>query len=214
RWLTGMLLGGATLVKFLPAAMVPSFWHRRDWRMPLAGVLTVLVLYAWYIGAGTRVLGFLPRYATEEGISQGSGIWLLAGLGHITRLPMIAVEIYLAVAACFLAGLCAWVIKDHADDIAAVTGHAAILGATTMVVLSPHYAWYYPWLALPCCIRPLRSVIYMSAAGLLLYVNPLNEHFFWPSLVFVPAGVLALLDLRSGGLTPRPGKEALSWARR
>ncbi len=44
-------------------------------------------------------------------------------------------------------------------------------------------------------------MIYLSAAGLLLYVNPLDEHFLWPCLVFVPTLVLAVLDFGR----PAPG---------
>ena len=146
------------------------------------------------------MLGFLPGYASEEGIDKGSGLWLLAGIGTLMPLPPLASRVYLAVAAAGFAALAGWIafrsaaITDPARDIVRVARHAAILAAATMVTLSPHYSWYYVWLALPCCICPLRSVIYLSAAGLLLYVNPLDEHFLWPCLVFVPTLVLAVLD--------------------
>jgi alpha-1,6-mannosyltransferase len=66
-----------------------------------------------------------------------------------------------------------------------------------MVALNPHYSWYFDWLALPCCLAPLRSVIYLSAAGLLLDLNPWDERFFWAALLYVPAITLAVLDWRS-----------------
>ncbi len=200
--LTGALLGAAILVKFLPAAMAPALWRRRDWRMPAMCAATILLLYAGYIGVGRDVLGFLPGYASEEGMDQGTGLWLLAGLGHLLPLPAIAPKLYLLVGAGALAAAAAWIAfasqpqPDPHRDIVRVAGNAAVLAAATLIVLSPHYAWYYAWLAVPCCICPLRSVIYLSAAALLLYLNPLDEHFFWPSLVFVPCIALAVIDWR------------------
>ncbi|HEY6432460.1 MAG TPA: glycosyltransferase family 87 protein, partial [Acetobacteraceae bacterium] len=200
--LTGALLGAAILVKFLPAAMAPALWRRRDWRMPAACAATILLLYACYIGVGRDVLGFLPGYASEEGLNQGTGLWLLAGLGDVLPLPAIASKLYLVIGAGVLVAAAAWVAfgsrpqPDPHRDIVRVAGNAAMLAAATLIVLSPHYAWYYAWLALPCCICPLRSVIYLSAAALLLYLDPLDEHFFWPSLVFVPCIALAVIDWR------------------
>jgi hypothetical protein len=198
----GVLLGAAIAVKFLPLVVTPAFWRRWDWRMPTAAFITLLALYSWYSNSGWQVLGFVPGYLAEEGISRGSGIWLLAGLG---RLASITVFGYLACAAAGLLALAAYLAlrprlsAGPANDIARVSRDAAILGATTVIALSPHYAWYYPWLALLCCIYPLRSVIYLSVAGLLLYVNPLNEHFLWPCLVYIPAIALAVRDLSRRG---------------
>lgn len=194
--LTGVLLGCAFLVKFLPISVAPALWRRRDWRLPAAAIATVAALYACYSGAGRHVLGFLPHYATEEGFARGNGIWLLSGLGDLIPLPPAASVAYLLVAACALAALAARVVRQDCEDIVMIAGNAALLAAATVVAVSPHYAWYFAWLALPCCIRPLKSVIYLSAAGLVLYVNPLNEHFLWPSLMFIPAAGLALRDLR------------------
>jgi alpha-1,6-mannosyltransferase len=211
--LTGALIGGAFLVKLLPIAVAPALWRRWDWRMPAACIAVALALYAWYIGAGRYVLGFLPAYTGEEGVTQGNGIWLLAGLGELIHLPTAASIAYVAAGACVLAVLAVWIIAHGRDTIVSIAGNVAVLAAVTMTVLSPHYAWYFAWLALPCCIRPIASVIYLSAAGLLLYVNPLNEHFLWPSLLFIPAACLALMELRPVRLR-QPEKEALLWSRR
>jgi alpha-1,6-mannosyltransferase len=208
---TGVLLGCAFLVKFLPIALAPALWRRRDWRLPAAAAATIAVLYACYSGAGRHVLGFLPHYVAEEGFARGSGIWLLSGLGDLIPLPPAASIAYVLVVACALTALAVWVVRQDHEDIAMIAGNAAFLAAATVVAVSPHYAWYFAWLALPCCIRPLKSVIFLSAAGLLLYVNPLNEHFLWPSLLFIPAAGLALRDLRP--LRPAE-QDALSWLQR
>lgn len=207
--LTGALLGAATLVKFLPGAVAPAFWRYRDWRLPVAAVAVMVALYACYAGVGWRVLGYLPGYAREEGLDSGTGFWLLAGLDDIVHLPAFAAHLYTALAACLLAALAAWVAfrprpetTGSRADMVRVGGDAALLAAATLLALSPHYSWYYAWLALPCCLCPWRSVIYLSAAGLLLDVNPLNEHFLWPCLLLVPAVALGLRDLHLAARAP------------
>ena len=198
----GLLLGGAILVKFLPAAIAPALWRRWDWRLPVACASIVIVLYLIYIGAGWNVLGFLPGYAAEEGIDRGNAFWLLAGIGTLLPVGGWAVTIYEAVAAAALLALAVLIAlgrsvdADPQAEIVRLCGNAAILAAATMIVLSPHYAWYYAWLALPCCVCPLRSVIYLAVGGLLLYLDPWNERFVWASLVFAPTIVLAVLDVR------------------
>ena len=206
----GFLLGAAALVKFLPAAVAPALWRRGDWRMPAAALVTIVALYLPYIGVGWRVLGFLPGYAAEEGIDKGSAFWLLAGLGRVVALSPATIAAYEASAALALGGLALWVAVrprprlDAGDDMVRVCRDAAILAAATMAALSPHYSWYFAWLALPCCLAPLRSVIYLSAAGLLLDLNPWDERFFWAALLYGPAVALAVLDWRR----LRPGRAA------
>jgi len=206
--IAGVLFGAAVLVKFLPVVVAPALWRRgAGWRLATAATVTILALYAYYADAGWRVLGFLTGYGVEEDIKSGSGIWLLAGLQHFGRLPADAVPIYGVVAALVLAGLGFWITTrprpmpvTSADvipaDVIMVCGHAAILAASVTVIISPHYAWYFAWLALPAVVQPYWSVIWLSAAPVLLYLDPFNEPFFWRSLVYVPAAFLALSDLR------------------
>ena len=198
----GVLLGGATLVKFLPAAIAPALWRRWDWRLPGACAGVLLALYLAYIDAGWNVLGFLPGYAAEEGIDRGNAFWLLAGISTLLPVGGWAVTIYEAVAAAALLALAASIAlgrsvdADPRAEIVRLCGNSAILAAATMIALSPHYAWYYAWLALPCCVCPLRSVVYLAVGSLLLYLDPWNERFFWASLVFAPTIILAVLDVR------------------
>jgi hypothetical protein len=86
---------------------------------------------------------------------------------------------------------------DPAQDAVRMGRDAAILAAATIAAINPHYPWYFVWLAVPCCLYPLRSVVWLSVAPLLLYLDPLHERFVWPALLYVPAIGLALLDLRS-----------------
>jgi hypothetical protein len=196
--LAGAALGAAVLVKYLPAVLAPALWYRRDWRLPAAALLTCAALYALYAGAGTHLLGFLPGYAQEEGMQAGTGFWLLAGLADLIKLPPAAVTVYALAVLGVLATL-AWPMLRRAQPPSAVQAarDAGTLIVATMVALSPHYPWYYPWASVPAAIAPQRSAIFLGCAAILLYLDPLHENFFWPALVFVPTIALSVWDRRS-----------------
>ena len=69
----GAALALAVLCKLLPAALFPAIWRRWDLRTPLACAAVIMAGYAWFSGAGWRVLGYLPGYASEEGLDSGGG---------------------------------------------------------------------------------------------------------------------------------------------
>ena len=188
----GIAFGAAVLTKFLPLAVAPALWPRGGWR---AAGATMLALYACYAGAGWRVFGFLSGYGEEEGLSDGTGIWLLAGLTRVMTPPSHAGTLYLAATALVLGGLALWIAFVRRPMTDAATWRAAgwlMTGVT--VAISPHYPWYFVWLALPAIVAPSRTLIWLSAAPVLLYLDPLNERFLWPSLVYGPAFALAVTD--------------------
>ena len=211
--LAGALLAGAALVKFLPVVVAPAFVRGgRLWRPALVGAAVILALYMPYLSAGWNVLGFLPAYGGEEGFDGSGGFWLLAGLSHLVALPPSAGRVYALCAALGLAALALRIARgrpaDPAPDVVALCRDTAILAACATAAANPHYAWYYAWLALPCVVAPLASVIWLSAAPVLFYVDPFNERFFWPALVFVPALALALRTAWWGRTLPRVGLSA------
>ena len=200
--IAGLLLGAAALTKFLPIAVAPALWRRWGWKMPAAACAAILALYACYISVGWQVLGFLPTYTTEEGLTPGtaaSGFWLLAALGHLTALPHWATAAYLAACACGLAALAAiiafrWPHTQNQRALEIGRG-TALLAAGTVAAFSPHYPWYYAWLALPCCLWCTPSVLWLSVAPLLLYSDPWHDEILIPTAVFIPAIALAAADL-------------------
>ncbi len=210
RGLAGVALGLATLTKFLPLVLAPALWRRWDWRLPLGFLVVVVGLYALYADVGWRVLGFLGGYGEEEGIARGGGLWMLAGIGALVALPPWAGPAFLAAVAIGLGGLGAWIAlrdrprADPAAEAVRVCGWAAVLATLAMVAVSPHYPWYYPWLAVPACIAPWRCAVWLSVAPLLLHLDPLHERFLWPSLVFLPALILAVGEARQRHATRGP----------
>ena len=204
--LAGGLLAAAALVKFLPLALAPALARGAPlWRPALTGLVIVAIGYACYASAGRYVLGFLPGYSSEEGLSGGNGFWLLAGLAHLGRLPPWSGTAYIVAVAAGLALLGLRIARGaqrlpeepgSADDVVLLCRNAAILAAAVTVAISPHYSWYFAWLALPCVVAPVPAVIWLSSAPVLLTLDPFNERFIWPSLVYAPALVLAVVAIR------------------
>jgi hypothetical protein len=202
RGLTGAVLGLAILCKLLPAALFPAFWRRWDWRMLGATLVVIVGLYALYaVGAGWRVLGYLPGYASEEGISNGSAFFVLRALALVWTLPPWVNGVYLAASAALLLGLAAYYglgrpLPDAAGPrILAIGRAAAVLATATTVVISPHYPWYLGWLSLLACLAPYRSVVYLSASGVMLYLDPYHRETIYPWLIYGPCLALAALDV-------------------
>ena len=200
--LAGALLGMAILVKFLPARRGAGAVAARR-RMARLSRLRCGDPWPLSLLPGRREpRARLPSRLRRRGESlQGGGIWLLAGLGTIMTPIPLAAKLYIAVAAIGLAALGAWIAFQPrppaapSQDIVRVCGNAAVLAACITVTISPHYPWYFAWLAMPCCLCARWSVLWLSVAPVLLYLDPWHERFLWPSLVYVPAALLAACDL-------------------
>ena len=205
----GAALAAAALVKFFPVVLAPAFLRGGSfWRPALAGCAVIILGYGIYSGAGAHVLGFLPHYGQEEGLASGSGFWLLAGLGELVPLPAAAPLLYLACACLVLLALALGVARARppANDARTLCRDAGLLAAAAMVAVSPHYPWYFAWLALPAAVAPSRALLWLATAPLLLTLDPIaGDRFVWPSLVYVPAALLALADLRRGAIMPNAG---------
>jgi hypothetical protein len=193
----GMAFGAAALCKFLPLAVAPALWPRGGWRWAVAALATMLALYGYYAAAGRQVLGFLSGYAAEEGLSDGSGVWLLAGMSRLTKLPHSAGIVYAGLAAACLVGLAAWIglVRRPRGD-AGIWRAAGVLMAAVTVAISPHYPWYFAWLALPAIVVPSRTLVWLSTAPVLLYIDLPSDRFILPALIYLPALVLAFADSR------------------
>jgi alpha-1,6-mannosyltransferase len=204
---TGVLLAMATLTKFLPAVVLPAFWRRKDWRLLGAFGVTVVVLYIPYLTVGWRVFGFLGGYVAEEGVGNGHGLFLLELLGTVTVLPSWAGAAYFAAALGVLAVLAAGFAFSGPLPAAAgprvllVARQAAVLGAVVLVVISPHYPWYFSWLAPLACLAPIPGILWMLAAAPLL-AHGAVETLVVPGAVYIPAALLALGDLRRLSMLP------------
>lgn len=197
---TGIVLAAATLTKFLPAVVLPAFWQSRDWRLPIAFTATLAGLYLPYSSVGRQLLGFLAGYSSEEGFTNGHGIFLLQLLGSVMTLPGWASKIYIVLMLALLGLLAARFA--FATELPAASGprvllqarQAVILAAVLLVALSPHYPWYFGWLAPLACLAPLPGVLWMLAAAPLL-AHGTFEHLAVPAAVYGPAVALAAIEM-------------------
>jgi alpha-1,6-mannosyltransferase len=201
---SGVVLGLAILTKFLPAVMAPVLWRRHfGWRTAATAIATIVALYAVYSSVGLRVFGFLSGYGSEEGYGSGEGFWLLAGLSRLTALPPAAVILYKIGVVVLLGGLAVWfAFVRRPDDPVSLCAAAGVMMAVLTFAISPHYPWYFAWLAVPCVLAPSPPVVWLSAAPILMYLDTFGDRFVWPSVVYVPAVLLALILLALARLRP------------
>ena len=168
-WLTGSALTAAALVKFFPAVLFPALYRRWDWKMPVAAAATVLLAYLPFIGAGSAVLGFLPGYLQEEGLQSGAGFFLWNILRSVAPLEHLGPGLYLGLAAAVLVSLAVHSLFTAEDRYLA---SSMTLAVAAMVLVSPHYPWYFAWLVPLICFNPRPSVFYLTLACPLLYFVP------------------------------------------
>ena len=202
--LTGVLLASAVLVKLFPLVLIPAFYRRWSWRMPLAFVVTLAAGYLPYLAVGARrVLGFLPAYADEEGLQSGARFFLLQLADSFpgeTRVPRAA---YIVFALLVLGWLAAWSIFKRDSNERDYVWRAALLATTFTVLLSPHYTWYFAWLLPFLCFAPAKTfapLLYLTMASFMLYGTWLGDkpaQMLWLNTsIYLPLALLFLLSYR------------------
>lgn len=200
--LTGLFLAGATLTKLYPAVLLPAFFRRWRWAMPLIFVAGIIVGYLPFIGAGWRVFGFLPGYAGEEGFDAGgAGFYLLSLLRYLPPLTGLSGQAYVIGAAALLVALAAAIVLTR-DNTGSPVAAAAVLATTFTILVSPHYPWYFAWLIVFACFIRSVALLWLTTACLLLYLVPVglrivrNDYrLAVESMIYGPFAVLAAIDL-------------------
>ena len=208
-WLTGSALAAAALVKFFPAVLFPALYRRWDWKMPVAAAATVIVAYLPFIGVGSAVLGFLRGYLQEEGLQSGAGLFLGNLLASVAPLEHVGATLYLALAA---AALLALAVRSLFAAEGQYLAAAMTLAVAAMVLLSPHYPWYFAWIVPLICFTPRASVLYLTVACPLLYFVPGGAEledarmpFEWA--IYGPFAALVVFEL----WRQRAARTGISW---
>jgi hypothetical protein len=203
--LTGFLLACATCVKLFPAVLFPAVYMRRSWKIPVAFVATILIAYLPYLSVGpVGVLGFLPGYANERGMVSGEQFFLLTVARQLlsAHVPSSA---YLIFAVAVLGILSVWLMQDQRSDDVRYLRNGLIIASVFMVLLAPHFSWYFSWLILFLCFIPSIPVFYLTLASFLLYLTWLNDTpdrvFMLKTFIFAPFLILVLIAI---GLRRKP----------
>jgi alpha-1,6-mannosyltransferase len=183
---TGAALAAATLVKYYPVVMAPALYRRWDWRMPVAFVCVSILLYLPFIGAGTSVLGFLSGYAGEEGLRDGSGIFLWSLLPLFLHLPADALRYYAPVVALVMLGLSLWVQFGRGSASRRPMAGPLLLAGIFTLLVSPHDPWYFTWIIPFVCFRVSLAHLWLTIACVLMYVLPDPSGVRVQALLYVP----------------------------
>jgi alpha-1,6-mannosyltransferase len=167
---SGAALAAATLVKFFPLVLVPALWRPAksnlgDWRWPAAFIAVVVAAYLPYIGVGSRVIGFLPRYVAEENLASGTGFWVLDMIRHAVPVPLAA---YLGLSITVMAGLTIGALRRPADS-GSSPPWATALATAALFFASPHYPWYFVWLVALLTVAPWWPAWWLTLTAILLY---------------------------------------------
>jgi len=191
----GALLGGAALVKFFPIVIAPALYQRWGWRFPVALLAVVGVLYLPYLDVGWHALGFLPRYAEEEGLTTGQGFFMLSALSRLLPLPDWATAAYL-ILACVILTCIAWAVVRRRNPAAVSTNAALALLTVFTLLASPHLAWYFTWIIPFLCFRPSWALIYLSSTAPLLYgVVWTSDPLPLQAALYVPFALILVIEI-------------------
>ena len=176
---TGVLLACATLIKLYALVALPAFFSspRRNLRLLAALLAMTALAYAPFLSVGAHVLGFLPGYVQQEGISTGGRYYLLHQIEQLAnhlpgnpvallaRSPLAILSattwyeggIVAAMMAC--AGWC-WLrpatsMRDSADRI-------ALLFIVLLTLATPSQPWYM--LLLLICAPLVRRALLLPVS--------------------------------------------------
>ena len=191
---TGVALAAATLVKYYPVAAGPALYRRWDWRMPVAFLATLVILYLPYLSVGSSVLGFLSGYASEEGLRAGDGIFLWSALQSMLPLPPDALRYFGPFAAIVMIAAGLYVqFSKRAGGGDVMRGTVLLAGLFTLLA-SPHDPWYFTWLIPFLCFGISLAQLWLTGACILMYVLPQPTQLAAQSLIYVPFLLLLLAE--------------------
>ena len=162
--------------------------------MPLAFVLTVVIAYLPYLSVGPLgALGFLGGYASERGMVNGEQFFLLALARQFLNIQL-PTSAYLVFAIVALGGFSLWLMQFQRDNDLNYLRSGLVIASLFLVLLAPHFSWYFTLLIPFLCFIPSVPVFYLTLASFLLYLTWLGDSpdrvLLLKTLIFVPALVL------------------------
>ena len=197
---SGVALASATLVKFFPGVLLPALYKRWDWKLPLVFVIAIVVAYLPYLNVGPRgALGFLFGYARERGMESGEQFFLLSAVRKLPLGFQVPTAAFVIFAALILGSLVVWAWrKEHKDED--FIANAMVMAVAFMLLLAPHFSWYFAWLIPFLCFIPSIPVFYLTLSSFLLYLTWIywetdTQAFNIKALMFVPFFLLLAATL-------------------
>jgi alpha-1,6-mannosyltransferase len=175
----GVLVTLGALVKPTALLALPVFWRPWSWRLPLVVALTAFLAYVPYLSVGSGVFGYLWGYVDEEGLVSGRGfsaVWLME---RLTGPVPAAVGVYVAIAAAIMLSLAIAVAFRKDRSPRASIACLGWLLVVFLVLLSPHYPWYFLVLVPLLVLQPSATAWVLTLVCPILY-DSIGEAG-WPS---------------------------------
>lgn len=170
---TGLSLAGATLGKIFPAVLFPALYRRGSWKMPLVFVLAVTIGYLPYLTVGPRrALVFLFGDAPERGVEGGQQFFLLTLVRKLPFAANTSTTVFVIIAALICAALSIWMIAKRNDWFVI---NSLIIASVFVVLVAPHFPWYFAWLVPFLCVVPNPAAIYLTLGSFLMYLTWLGD---------------------------------------
>ena len=199
RTVAGISLGAATLVKIYPVLLLPVFFGRRRWQIPLVCAVTIALFYLPFLPqAGSRVLGHLPRFLVDPNeVFNPSLMGLILSLGdYLGGAPIFWVAwIGRGV---LLATLIVLLRKEIHRPVELLGGLWVVGTAMVLFTLTLH-PWYLLWLLPFLAVQPRAAWVYLSGAialSYLFYIVPTPARIAIGVLEYAP--FLFLLEWQRG----------------
>jgi alpha-1,6-mannosyltransferase len=89
-----------------------------------------------------------------------------------------------------------WMMHNQRNDDIRFLQNGLMIASVFMVLVAPHFAWYFTWLIPFLCFIPSIPVFYLTLASFLLYLTWLNDTpnrvLLLKTLIFAPFLILAL----------------------
>jgi alpha-1,6-mannosyltransferase len=177
--LAGVVVTLGALVKPTALLALPVFWRPWNWRLALVVMLTALLAYLPYLSAGGGVVGYLWGYVEEEGLASGRGFNVLWLMERFTGPLPGAGRIYVAIAATILIGLAIAVAFRKDRSVPTTIASLSWLLVIFMVLVSPHYPWYFLVLVPLLVVYPSATAWVLTLACPILYASV--DGVGWPS---------------------------------
>jgi hypothetical protein len=87
-------------------------------------------------------------------------------------------------------------MRDRRGGEISFLRNGLIIASVFMLLLAPHFSWYFAWLIPFLCFVPSVSVFYLTLASFLLYLTWLGDSpdrvLVLKALIFVPFLILNL----------------------
>jgi alpha-1,6-mannosyltransferase len=196
-FVAAILMTLGALVKPAGALGLPALWRPFQVGLPLSVLAMAALCYLPFAGAGTGVIGFLPRYLEEQGLTSGEGVFWLALLGK-AGLPRPAMApAFAALVGLGLLALALWTRWRGAADLASGLKGTALLLVAFLLAVTPTFPWYFLATLPMAPLLGLWSPYALATGGFLLYgFHADAPPFFgrWALLMGLAAGA-AIRDL-------------------